>query len=135
MLRIREATLDDNTALLRLEAESPQGTGISILIDRDDYFYRSRLHDRSKVMIAEEEGKLVGVMAFALKEVLLEGGIERVAYFYDLRGKASYRRSMKRGLFRLWKTVVGEIESQGGEFIYGHVKADNYDFTRFRHRR
>jgi hypothetical protein len=126
MLRIREATADDNEALLRLEAESPQGTGISILIDRDDYFYRSRLHDRSKVMIAEEEGKLVGVMAFAIKDIFLEGDVGRAAYFYDLRGEASYRRSMKRGLFRLWKAVAAEIEEGGGEFIYGHVKADNY---------
>jgi len=127
MLRIREATEDDNEALLRLEAASPQGTGISILIDRDDYFYRSRLHGESKVMIAEEDGNLVGVMAFAIKDALLDGGVERVAYFYDLRGEATYRRSMKRGLFRLWKAVVAEIEAEGAEFIYGHVKADNYE--------
>jgi len=126
MFRIREATPDDNKALLRLESQSPQGTGISILIDRDDYFYRSRLHERSKVLIAEEEGKLVGVMAFAIKQALLDGGIEPVAYFYDLRGEASYRRSMKRGLFRLWKAVYEEIEAADAQFLYGHVKADNY---------
>jgi len=127
MIDIREATSSDNEALLRLEAESPQGTGISILIDREDYFYRSRLHERSKILIAEEKGRLVGVMAFAIKDVFLEGAVERVAYFYDLRGEASYRRSMKRGLFRLWKAVAAEIEEAGAEFIYGHVKADNYD--------
>lgn len=127
MFRIREATPDDNEALLRLEADSPQGTGISILIDREDYFYRSRLHDQSKVLIAEEHGKLVGVMAFAVKQVHLEDSIEPVAYFYDLRGEASYRRSMKRGLFRLWKAVLEETEAQGALFIYGHVKADNFD--------
>jgi hypothetical protein len=126
MFRIREATSDDNKALLRLESQSPQGTGISILIDRDDYFYRSRLHERSKVLIAEEKGRLVGVMAFAVKRALLDGGVEPVAYFYDLRGEASYRRSMKRGLFRLWKAVVEEIEAADAQFIYGHVKADNY---------
>ena len=49
----------------------------------------------------------------SVKEALLDGGIERVAYFYDLRGEASYRRSMKRGLFRLWKAVVEEIEEGG----------------------
>jgi hypothetical protein len=126
MFRIRQATPDDNQALLRLEAESPQGTGISILIDREDYFYRSRLHDRSKILIAEEKEKLVGVMAFAVKDAILDGEVEPVAYFYDLRGEASYRRSMKRGLFRLWKAVAEEIEAAGALFIYGHVKADNY---------
>ena len=127
MFRIREATRDDNDALLQLEGQSPQGTGISIIIDRDDYFYRSRLHDNSKVLIAEEHGKLVGIMAYAIKDILVEGQRERGAYFYDLRGEATYRRSMKRGLFRLWRTAVEGMEESGAMFIYGHVKADNKD--------
>ena len=130
MFRIREATPADNEALLRLEAQSPQGTGISILIDREDYFYRTRLHDRGKVLIAEEDGRLVGIMAFAIKEVLLNGGPERVAYFYDLRGETSYRRSMKRGLFRLWQACLAEMEEEGAAFTYGHVKSDNGDSMR-----
>jgi len=126
MFNIREAAVEDNEELLRLEEKSPQGTGISIVIDRDDYFYRSSLHDNGKVLIAEEDGRIVGVMAYALKDVLIGGEKERVAYFYDLRGEVSYRRSMKRGLFRLWKAVHAEIESGGAAFIYGHVKADNH---------
>jgi len=125
MFRIREASHADNETLLHLEAQSPQGTGISILIDRDDYFYRSRLHDRSKVLIAEEDGKVVGIMAFAIKDVFLDGVAEPVAYFYDLRGEATYRRSMKRGLFRLWRACLEEIEAAGAAFVYGHVKSDN----------
>jgi len=127
MFRIREATAQDNDALLRLEAQSPQGTGISIVIDRDDYFYRSRLHDHCKVLIAEEDEQLVGIMAYAIKDVLLDGVPDKVAYYYDLRGEASYRRSMKRGLFRLWKRALSEMEESGAAYIYGHVKADNHD--------
>jgi hypothetical protein len=127
MFKIREATPEDNEALLRLEAESPQGTGISILIDRDDYFYRSRVYDHTKILVAEERGKLVGVMAYAIKDVYLNGETDRVAYFYDLRGEASYRRSMKRGLLRLWRSVLDDMEAEGAAFLYGHVKGDNYD--------
>jgi len=127
MLRIREATREDNAALLQLEAQSPQGTGISIIIDRDDYFYRSRLHEHSKILIAEEDDKLVGIMAYAIKDIFIEGERERAAYFYDLRGEASYRRSMKRGLLRLWHTALQGMEESGASFIYGHVKADNSD--------
>ncbi|UCF10120.1 MAG: GNAT family N-acetyltransferase, partial [Candidatus Bipolaricaulota bacterium] len=101
MFRIREATESDNDALLALEAASPQGTGITVNIDRDTYFYRPRLFDHGKILVGEEDGKIVGVMAYALKDVLLGGHPTRVAYFYDLRGDASYRRSMKRGLFRM----------------------------------
>ena len=127
MFRIREATPQDNEALLRLESESPQGTSISIAVDRDDYFYRSRVHDRCKVLLGEEDGQLVGIMAYAIKDVLLSGAPDKAAYFYDLRGDARYRRSMKRGLFRLWKQALEEIEDTGAAYIYGHVKADNHD--------
>jgi len=127
MFRIREATEADNEALLHLEAQSPQGSGISIVIDREDYFYRSRLHDRCKVVIAEEGDKLVGIMAYSIKEVVIDGKEDLAAYFYDLRGEATYRRSMKRGLFRLWRTVRQEMTDAGAAFIYGHVKADNHE--------
>ncbi|MCX6091806.1 MAG: GNAT family N-acetyltransferase [Candidatus Bipolaricaulota bacterium] len=127
MFSIREATPGDNEALLRLEAESPQGTGISILIDRDDYFYRSRMHDRARVLLATENDRVVGVMAYAIKDVLLDGARDRVAYFYDLRGDATYRRSMKRGLLRLWQAVHEEVLAAGAALLYGHVKCDNYD--------
>jgi hypothetical protein len=127
MFRIREASREDNDALLQLEAQSPQGTGISIIIDRDDYFYRSQLHRNSRVLIAEEYGKLVGIMAYAIKDVLIDGEPARAAYFYDLRGEATYRRSMKRGLFRLWRTALDGMEEGGASFVYGHVKADNRD--------
>jgi hypothetical protein len=127
MFSIREATPSDNDALLQLEADSPQGTGISILIDRADYFYRSRMHDQARVLLAVENGRIVGVMAFAVKDVLLHGAPDRAAYFYDLRGEAEYRRSMKRGLFRLWNAVLEEVRAGGAAFLYGHVKCDNYD--------
>ncbi len=127
MFSIREATPGDNEALLRLEATSPQGTGISILIDRADYFYRSRMHDQARVLLATENGRIVGIMAFALKDVLLGGSPDRVAYFYDLRGDPEYRRSMKRGLLRLWQAVHEEVKAAGAAFLYGHVKCDNYD--------
>jgi len=127
MFRIREATEQDNDALLRLEAQSPQGSGISIVIDRDDYFYRSRLHDHCKVLIGEENGNLVGIMAYAIKDVLLRGVPDKAAYYYDLRGEEKYRRSMKRGLFRLWKRALAEMEESGAAYIYGHVKADNHE--------
>jgi len=130
MFRIRAAVEEDNNALLALEAASPQGTGIAVNIDRDTYFYRSRLFDEGRVLIGEEDGRLIGVMAYALKDVYIAGELTRAAYFYDLRGEADYRRSMKRGLFRMWKALQEEVRAAGAEFLYGHVKADNVDSMR-----
>jgi len=130
MVKIREATQADNDALLHLEASSPQGTGLRILIDRDTYFYRPSLFDHGHVMIAEENEKVVGIMAFAVKDMLVAGEPIKAAYIYDFRGEAGYRRSMKRGLYRLWKEVEARILDAGSAFLYGHIKADNDDSMR-----
>jgi len=130
MFTIREATEADNHALLHLEAASPQGTGLKILIDRDTYFYRPSLFDHGHVLIAEEDGKLVGIMAFAIKDMLVGGEPIKAAYIYDFRGEAGYRRSMKRGLYRLWREVESRILDAGVSFLYGHIKADNDDSMR-----
>ena len=87
MFRIREATRDDGKALLRLEAQSPQGTGISIVADREDFFYRAGLHEGSTVLIAEEDERLV-----ARHGVRDQGGPHRGQaaarrLLYDLRGE------------------------------------------------
>ncbi len=125
MVHIREAVREDDARLLALEAESPQGSGTSILLERSTYFYRSALADRGKVLVAEEGDRLVGVMAYVLREVWIEGEVVPVAYSYDLRADASYRRSMKRGLFLLWKCLEASIHAEGARLIYGHVKHDN----------
>ncbi len=130
MLKIREATEADNHALLHLEAASPQGTGLRILIDRDTYFYRPSLFDHGSVLIAEEKGQLVGIMAFAIKDMFVSGEPVKAAYIYDFRGEAGYRRSMKRGLYHLWKEVESRFLEAGAAFLYGHIKADNDDSMR-----
>jgi len=71
MLNIREAVKEDNEELLRLEEKSPQGTGIAIVIDRDDYFYRSSLHDNGKVLIAEERQNPVIILYMRLMNMNL----------------------------------------------------------------
>jgi hypothetical protein len=125
LFRIREATRDDQRALADLESVSPQGDSLQILIEREDYFYRSALLGRGKVLLAEEDGRVVGVMAYALKDVLLSGSPTRAAYFYDLRAAPDYRRSMRRGLYRLWKATEAEAIAGGAALFYGFVKEDN----------
>lgn len=125
MLEIREATQADDPALLALEAASPQGDSTRILLDRTTYFYRPSVFDRGKVLLAEEDHKLVGVMAYAIKDVWLNGEIQPVAYVYDLRADAAYSKSMKRGLYTLWRALEAEILDQSARLVYAHVKEDN----------
>lgn len=125
MVRIREATPEDEPELRRLEAASPQGTGSRLALERATFFYRSDLYPRARVLLAEEGERAVGVLAFAPKEVLVGGEPATAVYVYDLRSDPAYRRSMKRGLWELWSAVEGEARAAGAAFLYGHVKGDN----------
>ncbi|MBC7170494.1 GNAT family N-acetyltransferase [Candidatus Bipolaricaulota bacterium] len=130
MVTIREATRADEDVLRRLEDASPQGHGSRVSTERTTFFYRSDLFPRARVLLALERGRAVGVMAYALKEVFVGGEPVPVAYFYDLRSDPAYRRSMKRGLWELWKAVRDEAMASGARFVYGHVKGDNVEAIR-----
>ncbi len=130
MVTIREATPADEDELRRLEDASPQGHGARISTERTTFFYRSSLFPRARVLLARDGARPVGVMAYAIKEAYVRGELVPVGYFYDLRSDPSYRRSMKRGLWELWKTVRDEATAAGARFIYGHVKGDNVDALR-----
>ncbi len=130
MVAIREATPADEGELRRLEDASPQGHESRISTERTTFFYRSDLFPRARVLLALDRARAVGVMAYAIKEAYVQGELVPVAYFYDLRSDPSYRRSMKRGLWELWKAVRDEAMASGARFIYGHVKGDNIEALR-----
>jgi len=88
------------------------------------------LFDHAKVLLAEEDGRLVGTMSYAIKDVWLGASVCPVAFGYDLRSDPSYRRSMKRGLFRLWQAVQSEVHQHRAQLHYMNVKEDNHDSLR-----
>ena len=130
MVVIREATPADEGELRRLEDASPQGHESRITTERTTFFYRSTLFPQARVLLAEEGDRGVGFMAYAIKEAYVQGELVRVVYFYDLRSDPTYRRSMKRGLWELWRTVRDEATAAGARFVYGHVKGDNVEALR-----
>lgn len=130
MVVIREATPADERELRRLEDVSPQGNRSRISTQRTTFFYRSALFPQARVLLAEEGDRGIGFMAYAIREAYVQGDLVRVAYSYDLRSDPTYRRSMKRGLWELWRAVRDEATAAGARFIYGHVKGDNVEALR-----
>jgi len=130
MVEIREATPADDGELRRLEDASPQGHESRISTERTTFFYRSELFPHAHVLLALEESRAVGLMAYAVKEAYVQGELVPVAYLYDLRSDPRYRRSMKRGLWELWRAVRDQSRAKGARFIYGHVKGDNAEAMR-----
>jgi GNAT superfamily N-acetyltransferase len=125
---IRAATEADNTALRELERSCPQGTRLRIYSERDDYFFRSRLYGNDHTLVAEDrqQGRLIGVMAAATKEVYLGGVVRPAAWFYDLRVHPDYRRSvLGRHMLGVWNAMERWAQESGAHLIYGLVKSDN----------
>lgn len=94
MHRIREATPKDNDALLELERNSPLDLGDRILaFERaPNYFAHQELQEHTRVLVAEDDGRLVGVVAGAWHDVLIGGQRRRLLYIHQGRVLPEYRR-------------------------------------------
>jgi GNAT superfamily N-acetyltransferase len=91
--RVREATPEDNAALLALDRQCVVAASTPVIFDRSpDFFARSRAYASWRVYVAEGDEGLVGVGAMALKLVLVNERPVQAAYFYDLRAAPGFRR-------------------------------------------
>jgi len=91
--RVREATPQDNAALLALDRQCVVAAATPVAFDRSpDFFARSRPYAHWRAYVAEGDSGLIGVGAMALKRVLVDGQPVEAAYLYDLRVAPSYRR-------------------------------------------
>ncbi len=91
--RVREATRDDNAALLALDRQCVMAAATPVAFDRSpDFFARSRPYGHWRAFVAERESGLIGVAAMSLKRVLVAGRPVEAAYFYDLRVSPAFRR-------------------------------------------
>jgi GNAT superfamily N-acetyltransferase len=91
--RVREATPNDNAALLALDRECVIAAATPVAFDRSpDFFARSRSYSSWRAFVAEADSRLIGIGAMALKPALVGGERVQAAYFYDLRVAPDFRR-------------------------------------------
>lgn len=91
--RIREATPEDNEALLALDRRCVVAAATPVAFDRSpDFFGRSRPYSHWRAYVAEAGSHLIGIGAVALKPVLVAGLLVPAVYFYDLRVAPDFRR-------------------------------------------
>lgn len=91
--RVRQATAEDNAALLALDRQCVVAAATPVAFDRSpDFFARSRPYAHWRAYVAEDDSGLIGVGAMALKRVLVGGQPVEAAYLYDLRVAPSHRR-------------------------------------------
>ena len=70
---LREANEDDHSALLALEGSSASATGAELLQVRNDFFARTNAYRTSQVLVAEQDGEIIGVECLALTDVRVGG--------------------------------------------------------------
>jgi hypothetical protein len=126
-ISIRQATAADNEALLELERSSPLDLGdVELTMDRSpDYFASLSLQEDARVMVAEKNGRLVGVCAAARHCVPLLGIPRALLYIEKGRTLPGFRQQrissvLIWALMESWTTKGDSVDS-----AYWLISADN----------
>lgn len=90
---VREATGEDNDALVALAASCPMRGDITMCVDRaPDFFALVRLEgERWRVGVAEDAGTVIGCVAASERLTYVNGSATRTAYVGDLKVHPAHR--------------------------------------------
>jgi GNAT superfamily N-acetyltransferase len=119
----REASEDDHPALLALEGSSSGHTGAELLQARDNFFARSDAYSTSQVLVAEQDGEVIGVECLALTDVRVGGHNCTAGYSFNTRIQPGLQR---RGLGpALLLAAERWAKEQGASYLTGLIKTTN----------
>jgi ribosomal protein S18 acetylase RimI-like enzyme len=121
---IRDYIPSDNQAVLRLEKRCPQGKELQISFHRQSFHKRSEMYSDYAILVGLYEGKLVSVVAGAVKEILINGKRIRAGYFYDLRVDPDYRSLRMKIAKKMCKQIAKRI-SLKADLVYCMIAARN----------
>jgi len=115
-MHIRPAEASDSEALVRLTSATPMGGEISIRIDRHpDFFRLLDRRGRNHILLAEEDGNIVGCISTAQVMVYVNAKCEEVHYVGDLKIHPDYQRT---GLaVRLVKSMHQHLLAAGADLV------------------
>lgn len=91
---IREASVDDNEALLALTAATPMLGAVSLRIDRGpDFFGLLKLRGKAKVLVATHRGRVIGCISAAVRLAFVGGTPQPIGYIGDVKVHPSFAGS------------------------------------------
>jgi len=124
LIETRNATKEDNSALIELQRRCPSGTYLVLGVDSSpDYFARSKPFSDGHVLVAIEDGAVVGSAAYAISDSLIAGKIIKVAYEYGFMVDPYHRR--KGVAQKLQKLIEQTILERNVDFLYLTIIEDN----------
>ena len=129
-MEIREARSSDNDELKALQLKCPQGKKLIIsTVNAPDFFARAKAYESSKVFVALDEGRIIGSAAIAIRNGVVSGKVNRVAYGFQAFVAPNYRR---RGVVdRLHQHAEKFAIQQKAVLIYGLIIEDNVPALRW----
>jgi GNAT superfamily N-acetyltransferase len=124
-MHIREALPEDNENLQRLQAQCPQGTSLIVsTVNTPDFFARAKPYESYKVYVACEDEHIVGSMACAVREGIVNGKISRVGYEFQAFTSPTYRR--KGIAASLHKHIESHLIQQNAVLSYCLLMEGNF---------
>ena len=93
MIEIRDAVEADDAVLIELQKRCPMGSSLILQLDSSpSFFNRSKHQTENHVVVAMEDGVIVGSGSCAIMEKRVNEKILRTAYYYNLMVDPSHRR-------------------------------------------
>lgn len=119
---LRDAVSGDHAALMALEGLAPQA-GAALIQARRNFFARTEAYLQSRVLVAEAEGRLIGVLCVSLTTVRVAGEPCSAGYICNVRVEPGLQA---RGVGpRLMRAATRWLEEQGASYVTGLIKTSN----------
>ncbi len=122
-MEIRDYHPDDDPALMRLERLSPRGLPEPFVHFRRRFIDRAALFSDHQMLVAEQDGVVVGCVAIAVKRTHVGGRPVSLGYVFDVRTDPNVRR---QGIgSRLVLEVDNYLIGRGVDGVYALIVTPN----------
>lgn len=119
---VRRATSADHPALMALEGSAPQA-GAALIQARRNFFARTDAYLQSRVLVAEHEKRVIGVLCVSLTTVRVAGEPCSAGYICNVRVEPGLQA---RGLGPvMMRTATRWLEEEGASYVTGLIKTSN----------
>lgn len=131
---IREATPDDNSALIELQAKCPQGTTVIVsTVNKPDFFARAKVYEDYKVFVYCEDDTIIASSACGLHKAIINDKLEKIGYEFQAFVDPEFRGRRIAG--QLQQVREEYIRNQGAVLSYGFIMEGNTPSIRYIERR
>lgn len=124
-MHIRDARPEDNEELQRLQEQCPQGTSLVVsTVNIPDFFARAKPYESYKLYVACEDEQIIGSMACAVRDGVVNGKISRVGYEFQAFTSPFCRR--KGIAASLHRHIENYLKQQNAVLSYCLLMEGNY---------